>query len=102
MDDTHSPDNNELKYWLALLYTPGLGSVGISKLLEVAKTPQALFSKEYIGQKQLSDKIRTYLRSPDWRSVDRDLEWASQEGHHILAQNDSHYPRLVIETGNPR
>ena len=67
MDDTHSPDNKELKYWLALLHAPGLGSVGIGKLLEVAGTPQALFSKEYIGHKQLPDKIRAYLRSPDWR-----------------------------------
>lgn len=101
MDDTHSPDNNELKYWLALLHAPGLGSVGIGKLLEVAGTPQALFSKEFIGHKQLPNEIRAYLRSPDWRSVDRDLEWASQEGRHILTQNDSRYPQLLIETSNP-
>ncbi len=96
-------DDKELKYWLALLHAPGIGSVNYHRLLVRAGEPEHLFatssSSPYVGD--LNDGLRGYLRNPDWGAVENDLRWAEQDNNHLITIRDPLYPTLLKEIHNP-
>ena len=94
------PDNDTLKYWLALQRTPGIGPVTFENLCEQVDEPEALFTSSHsqlqaLGLKQNS--IDTILK-PDWQGVETDLEWLQHAQHHIITRQSEHYPRLLLES----
>ena len=95
-DDSRLPQS-ELKYWLALLRTPGLGSVTLRRLLD--QTPEAadLFRRRDIPEpvSRLPEKSRRALEAPDWAGVEADLLWSEQPGHRIVTLADPLYPELL-------
>ncbi len=93
---------DDLRYWLALLHTPGLGSRGINRLLGfTGGHPEPLFSTQHPARKGLKQAAIDWLRDPDWDRVEQDLRW--QEGAHrsILTLGDAAYPTLLKEIEDP-
>ncbi len=95
--------NEELRFWLALLRAPGIGPATFNKLLATIGHPAALFDqpRKILRSLQLSDPSVAYLLNPDWTAVDSDLLWLSKCSHHALRIDDPQYPALLKEIAVP-
>ncbi|MEE8379225.1 MAG: hypothetical protein V3R49_02470, partial [Gammaproteobacteria bacterium] len=96
---------DELRYWLALLYAPGIGAITFQRILSAGISPQPLFEHpvaDVLGDRvTLPSKTLAYIRNPDWSKVEKDLAWAEKPGCHILSLVDSLYPLLLKEIPDP-
>ena len=103
--DRLSSSTDELRYWLALLYAPGIGAISFQRILSAGINPQELFEHpvdDVLGEAvRLPPKTLAYLKSPGWNRVDNDLEWAEKPGCHILSLVDPLYPLLLKEIPDP-
>ncbi len=88
-----------LGYWLALLHAPGIGARRFAELLERTPGPRALFeaSASQLQAWGISERLRAYLRAPNWGAVEQDLAWRDGEWRHILTLDDPRYPVLLRE-----
>ncbi|KPJ93859.1 MAG: hypothetical protein AMJ53_06420 [Gammaproteobacteria bacterium SG8_11] len=95
--------NSELKYWLALLRAPGIGCSTFASLLEQFSSPEEVLSAAQGSflRNIVSDKTLSFLRNPDWDSVDNDLRWLSQDNNGVLTLHDPRYPKLLREIHDP-
>ncbi|MFK5914609.1 MAG: DNA-processing protein DprA [Woeseiaceae bacterium] len=86
-----------LRHWLALSHVPQLGPVRLRSLLEIFKTPSAVFDAGLSAwqEAKLSEKLCQHLLDLDWEKVDADLEWVQQENASILTLDDPYYPPLL-------
>jgi len=98
MDDTES-----LKYWLALLQAPGIGAVKFFQILEKVSSIEALFkaSSSQLLDWQIPEKLRAYLSSPNWASVESALKWQNQPNNKIIKFTDAAYPGLLKDITDP-
>jgi DNA processing protein len=101
MEDTCTPTNTPLRWWLALLHTPGLGCRGIQSLIDEIDDPAHLFLEEHPARQRLSPELRSALRRVDWGLVERDIEWQTGDGRHILTLADPAYPPLLGKIPDP-
>jgi DNA processing protein len=103
MDDLYPPDNDKLKYWLALVRTPSLGSIRSHRLLDEFGTPEAIFSAAAGSATPtgLPESVWAQLRTPPWAEVDGDLKWQEQQGNHILSLIDTRFPELLTHIPDP-
>jgi DNA processing protein len=96
---------DELRYWLALLYAPGVGPVLFQRILSAGINPGELFDNpvgDVLGKEvKLPAKILTYFKHPDWVRVEKDLVWVEKSGCHIISLADSLYPSLLKEIPDP-
>jgi DNA processing protein len=90
-----SNDKESLRYWLALLHAPGVGAVRFGELLQRSGGILPLFHGS--PPPDIPERLRRYLREPDWSTVERDLAWQEQDGCHILTLLDPAYPPLLRE-----
>ncbi len=88
-------DKDKLRYWLALLYAPGIGAVKFQALVQQAGSPERLFHNPSLVTGPA--ELQAYLRRPDWAAVEQALEWREQDACHILALDDPGYPTLLRE-----
>lgn len=94
---------SELRYWLALLRAPGLGTRGALEVL-TRTSPEALFNAALASEvrERLRSETRDFLRNPDWSAVNADLAWlATSPRNHIITLHDASYPRLLKEIADP-
>lgn len=91
---------DDLRFWLALQYAPGVGPVATSQLLSRFESPQALF-EEFRGDSAIKGALHDYLAEPDWQAVERDLEWAAAEGCEIITLADHRYPERLRRIADP-
>ena len=103
MDDEYPRNSETLKYWLALIRTPSLGSIRIHRLLDKFGTPEAVFretgnSATALG---LPAAVRYALRNPDWSGVERDLNWLERPDCHVITRFDSHFPQRLTHIPDP-
>jgi len=96
---------DELRYWLAILYAPGIGAITFQRILSAGISPQQLFElpvADVLGDRvTLPSKTLAYIRNPDWSKVEKDLAWAEKSGCHILSLADPLYPLLLKEIPDP-
>lgn len=93
---------DDLRYWLALLHTPGLGSRGINRLLGFSGgRPRPLFSAQHPAHQGLRRDSVAWLRAPDWDRVDQDLRWLEGDNRTLLTLRDTRYPALLREIEDP-
>ncbi len=92
-----------LASWLQLSLTPGLGAATIRSLLKQFGLPQAMLARRdaelapVIGQAALQA-----MRSPRVaEAVERVLQWAATDGHHVVTLADETYPRGLLEISDP-
>ncbi len=95
--------HEELKYWLALLHAPGIGSINFNRLLDQAGTPEHLFRPQASESSEwdLQGELKRYLRNPDWGAVDTDLFWAEQANNHLITIRHPLYPNRLREIHDP-
>jgi len=97
--------SDDLHYWLALLYAPGIGSITFQKILGKISHPRHLF--ESLSDTLLAEKINfkkdtlAYLKKPDWKRVEQDIKWAREHDCHIISLTDPEYPPLLKEIATP-
>jgi DNA processing protein len=97
-----SHQDESLKYWLALLRTPGVGSKTFLKCLDYCP-PEQLFTESHATLRKLAlrDPSITAIKNPDWQSVEQDLLWLAQTDNHLLLYNDADYPKQLQEIADP-
>ncbi len=95
--------NEELRYWLALLHAPGVGSVTFNRLLLKAGGPEHLFNVPVsrLDDWGIKDTLKGYMRNPDWDAVEIDLHWAEQPDNYLLHIQNPLYPAQLREIPDP-
>ncbi len=93
-----------LIHWLKLHHAPGLGPAGVQKLLKqfgnAGKTCDA-------GQSALlaagapEQAIEFLTQTEPGESIEAELRWAEQPGHHIVTFSDNDYPSLLKNISDP-
>ncbi len=95
---------DDIAYWLALQRTPGIGTITMIKLLEQFDSPRHIFETnlaELTNSKLLRKNSVLYLKSPDWKTIEKDLAWAEQANNHIITIQNPAYPSLLKEIADP-
>ena len=92
----------QLKFWLALLRTPGVGSKTFINTLD-SYTPEHLFSQSQatLSSLGLKQKSIDFIKSPDWTLIEKDLLWVKQAGNAVITFYDDLYPSQLKEIDNP-
>lgn len=91
------PNNIDEEYWLALIHAPGVGPVKFARLLKHFNTPRRVFEAEPDEWRflKLNNILIKYLQTPNWRIVDKDMQWLTQSGAHLLTLHHPDYPPLL-------
>lgn len=92
-----------LPYWLAATYLPGVGPRTFMRWLEQFSDIEKLFhaAHEELQVAGLSPQQIQSMQNPDWKSVEKDLEWAQVDNQHLISPEDDAYPRLLKEIHDP-
>ncbi|MBE9546253.1 MAG: DNA-protecting protein DprA, partial [Proteobacteria bacterium] len=93
-------NRDDLKYWLALKFVNGVGSVGFKNLIEAFGSPENVFNAPFntlkvipgIAQKT-ARKIKDFN---DWQKVYRELELADKSNVSLITANSSIYPKNLL------
>lgn len=94
-----APDSEaELRAWLALLRAPDIGPRTLLPLLDQAPRPGTWFD---MPPRAVPDRLRAYLRNPDWAGVDRDQAWLDETDRHLIAVDSERYPDLLRRLPDP-
>jgi len=98
------PDE-ELRLWLALSLTPGLGLTGAHRLLARFGSPKAVFAASEDELRAAGDLRRAarqgILRRVAFDSAMRELARCRRRGVHVLPLTDPRYPALLREIADP-
>ena len=97
--------NEEMRAWLCLLRTPGLGPALLRAMLgvhggrarEVLAQPVDTLCREH----GLDAQARSWLKAPDDLRLDADLAWLAQPGHHLLRFVDDDFPPQLDSIDQP-
>lgn len=94
---------DDLQDWLILRHAPGIGPRRYQQLLEYFSSPSAcLAASERDWQRAgLPASAVDWLKQPDKKRVQNDLDWQKDEAHHILALNSPQYPELLKRIADP-
>lgn len=93
----------DLRAWLRLTLTPGIGPASTRELLKVFGSPAAVLSAGApLLHRRVSPDIAAALSSGAAdEAVDAACRWAEEPGNHILTLADDTYPRSLLETPDP-
>jgi DNA processing protein len=98
----HSPD--EELHWLALRMVPGLGTRKAGRLVEIFRTPQAIFraSRSELESAGLSASVAQSISSgcAFEEAVDQQSK-VLKEGAAVISMNDARYPPRLREIYDP-
>ena len=95
--DNHSSFET-LADWLTLLHAPRLGACTLLKLLDHYGSPGAVIA----SSEKLAPALRDYLKSPNKKAIERDLEWLeAKNSRHILCIDSPLYPSLLRTISDP-
>lgn len=92
--------DDELKYWLALKWVPGLGNVGFVALLKTCGSPEEVFQAPTTRLRAtpgIGPKVATQIKAfHKWAEVERELALARERHAAIITCRDSLYPRNLL------
>ena len=103
-------ESNELRSWLRLSLTPGIGDTTARKLLAAFGLPAEVFAQPQEALQQVASlsQSRALLSEPAGlvALLDRTLEWlqgteAHGATHRLLTLGDPGYPAALLETADP-
>jgi DNA processing protein len=91
--------DDDLRAWLTLLRTPGIGPAATRALIERAGSAQAACDSGRRLRRDggLSDEALAWLEAPDAATLDADLAWLAEPGHHLLRYTDPDFPPQLAE-----
>lgn len=91
--------------WLRLTLTPGVGPVGVRRLLEAFGLPEQVFAA---GRTRLAAALGAPLAAalladdPEREArIAQALEWARDDSNHLVTLSDPAYPRALLQIGDP-
>ncbi|WP_293644101.1 DNA-processing protein DprA [Thiolapillus sp.] len=84
----------ELRAWLALIRLPGIGPATLNPLLRGGVTPREMLQQP---PPQLSERLRSLLRNPDWEQVDTDQQWLESPDCHFIPLTSPRYPEALAD-----
>ncbi len=89
----------ELREWLILIRTPGLGINRLHSLLAEFGTPAQLVGAPpgKLKQRGISGAALAHLASPDEALIERDARWLEQPDHALIVCDDPDYPPQLKE-----
>ena len=93
-----STPNDETAAWCALLRAPNTGCQTLNPLLVEVGSARALIDNPFGG---LPTNLRDYLRAPDWKGVEEDMQWLAEPDNHLLVLTDPDYPPRLRALPNP-
>lgn len=95
--------NDNLPYWLAALYLPGVGPRRFLQWLKRFSHISTIFkaSSDELCAKGIAKQFHAALQYPDWHSIEGDLAWVNEFDHYLLAYDDPGYPPLLKEIADP-
>jgi len=96
-------NTEELRYQLALWQTTGIGPVHYRQFMKHFQTAQAVFSCASFELKKLGCHPHTIqsIQQPDWRSVEKELDWLQQSPNHHVLTLSHHYPPALKQIHDP-
>ncbi len=90
----------DLKYWLALKLTQGVGNVGFKNLVTAFGSPRAVFEASVAALQQVPHITQKVARNIEdfkaWQPVERELEMADRLGVSIVTSDSPLYPPLLL------
>jgi len=89
------------EYWLALARAPGIGPVSFLRLLERFGNPREVFAAGRSQWYGLKSELISYLQSPDWEAVEKDLQWLETSGCQLLTLTHAAYPQRLRDIHDP-
>jgi len=94
--------NSQIRYWLALSRTPGLGPLTAQRLLAQFSV-ERIFSASSAELKQAGcpDKLADSLHALEWSLIEQDLLWLAQTENHVVVFDDPDYPDLLKQIADP-
>ncbi len=97
------PPDRELRAWLALGLTPGLGAAAFRKLLAHFGSPEAVCnaSAPELGRIVPAETVNALRSGPDAQRVELVLRWLDDAANCVVTLADSAYPQLLLQTADP-
>jgi DNA processing protein len=98
-----SDHTEQLRAWLVLLRTPGLGPQRCARLLQEWPDARAIIACSDAQLKAAgvpADCLRA-LRTPDPAVIDQDLRWLAQPANHLITRQDPLYPQTMLGIPDP-
>ena len=94
---------NDLKLWLTLNQTPGLGNAAICQLLAKFGSPEAIFSASISQLREIVDDeiARKISHGVNIEAITPTLDWLQKDNAHVVTLADSTYPQKLLEISNP-
>lgn len=95
----HATGNNRLRAWLLLAHTPGVGPRAVARLIEHFGDPVRVLAagRAELEAAGLRPALAEAVLNPRDAAADADLQWAEQDGAHILTRDDPRYPPLLAQ-----
>jgi len=93
----------DLRFWLALVRTPGLRWQTLEAMLVAFRSTEAIFAAapRDLRPFDLSEETRAALKSPDWHRIDKDLEWMQSTGSALVPANSGDFPAMLARIPDP-
>jgi DNA processing protein len=95
----------DLFYWLALNFVPGVGAIFIKRLLDRFQTPEAVFQasmKELLEVEGLGVKVASEIRKgPSEQAVKNELSSLEKSGGRMITLKDEVYPPRLRDIYDP-
>lgn len=97
-------DTDDIRAWLVLLRTPGLGAARLRTLLaETGGDAPAAWRQVARRRSQhgLGDDAGAWLAAPDAERIDADLAWLAEPGHRLLRCTEADFPPQLESAAQP-
>lgn len=94
-------DQDDLRAWLTLLRTPGVGATTLRTwLAQTGGDARAALAAAARGRAEarVDAEARAWLAAPDAARLDADLAWLAAPGHRLLRCTDADFPPQLAET----
>jgi len=95
----------DLFYWVALNFVPGVGAISIKRLLDRFQTPETVFQasmKELLEVEGLGVKVAGEIRKgPSEQTVKKELSLLEKSGGRIITLKDEVYPPRLRDIYDP-
>jgi DNA processing protein len=94
--------NPHIKYWLAIVRTPGVGGHTLLNLLTHFE-PDQIFTASHSSLRSLglNERVIQAIQNLDWSLVEQDMTWLNQPQNSAITLADPEYPRQLKEISQP-
>lgn len=95
-------EHDDLRAWMHLLRTPGLGACGLRECMGKADNDaRAVLADLRARSGSFEGRARDWLRCPDEHRIDADLAWLAGPGNRLLRFTDADFPPLLEAIPQP-